>query len=83
MQKCLDVNPDDNMIVARDCADFSGQYWKIEGTLPGPLKLTTMFRGPDLCLDVIPEGAQENMIHLVACGNFTGQHWNFRSFEGG
>jgi hypothetical protein len=42
----------------------------------GPTRLTTEFRGPGLCLDVVNGGPRNNFVELRPCGNFTGQMWH-------
>ena len=38
-------------------------------------RLTTQFRGDDMCLDIFNGGAQNNQPHLTKCANYTGQFW--------
>ena len=38
-------------------------------------RLTTKFRGDNMCADVFNGGANDNQPYLRPCANFTGQHW--------
>ena len=38
-------------------------------------KLSTDFRGPNMCLDVHNGGGLDNFTHLVPCANYSGQYW--------
>jgi len=72
-QTCLDVrNTDTNPVTSASCGDFSGQYWSIRGSVPGPLTLTTMFRGDQMCLEVSNGGG----LRLAPCNGLTSQQWN-------
>lgn len=46
-----------------------------QGVGASPVRLTTEFRGPGMCLDVVNGGPGNNRTHLQPCGNFSGQHW--------
>lgn len=46
-------------------------------------RLTTQFRGADMCLDVFNGGPQNNMTHLVKCADFSGQYWRFSGPDAG
>jgi hypothetical protein len=39
------------------------------------VRLTTVFRGPSICLDIFNGGPNNNQPHLVPCADFTGQRW--------
>ncbi|TYC67423.1 RICIN domain-containing protein [Stappia sp. BW2] len=41
-------------------------------------RLTTQFRGDDMCLDVFNGGAKNNMTHLARCADLSGQYWRFQ-----
>jgi Ricin-type beta-trefoil lectin domain len=53
------------------------------GNGDGTFRLSTLFRGPGMCLDIFNGGANNNQPHLVNCGNFTGQFWNVMVSEDG
>ena len=44
---------------------------------PFPVRLTTEFRGPKMCLDVVNGGPRNNQVWLDTCQNVTGQSWTF------
>lgn len=46
-------------------------------------RLTTQFRGDDMCLDVFNGGPMNNMTHLVKCANYSGQFWRFTGPDAG
>jgi hypothetical protein len=46
-------------------------------------RLTTRFRGGDMCLDVFNGGAMNNMTHLVSCGDYSGQYWRLSGPDAG
>ncbi len=39
-------------------------------------KLSTLFRGTDMSLDVVNGGPDDNKIHLAKDGNYSGQYWH-------
>jgi hypothetical protein len=41
-----------------------------------PLRLTTEFRGPGMCLDVVNGGPDDGQTELQPCGDFSGQLWH-------
>jgi hypothetical protein len=53
----------------------TGQFWRFVSNGDGTFKMTTQFRGPDMCLDVVNGGANNNEPHLTPCGNYQGQQW--------
>ncbi len=55
--------------------DFTGQQWRLTRQPAGHYQLTTAFRGPRMCLDVVNGGPRNNQAELRPCGNFTGQQW--------
>jgi hypothetical protein len=71
----LDIIPDTNAPALANPGNYSGQSWKIvpDGNV---FKLSTAFRGDDMCLDVINAGdGNVSNLHLVPCGGYSGQHW--------
>ena len=58
-------------------------FWRFVGNGDGTFRLSTLFRGPAMCLDIFNGGANNNQPHLVRCGNFTGQFWNIMVSESG
>ncbi len=44
----------------------------------GPTRLTTEFRGPGLCLDVVNGGPRNHQAWLDTCQDVTGQSWVFQ-----
>ena len=74
---CLDVfdgGPNNNQPHLAECANVSGEMWNFreEGN---SVRLTTMFRGPDMCLDIFDGGPNNNQPHLAECANVSGQLW--------
>jgi hypothetical protein len=49
----------------------------------GPTRLTTEFRGPGLCLDVVNGGPRNHQAWLDTCQDVTGQSWIFEPAPGG
>jgi hypothetical protein len=77
---CLDVfngGDKNNMTHLTNCADYSGQYWRLSNAGNGYYRLSTMFR-----LDIHNGGPRNNQPHLVPCANYSGQFWNI-SNDGG
>jgi len=74
----LDVfngGPKNNLTRLEPDQDVSGQFWRFVGNSDGTFRLSTLFRGPSMCLDIFNGGANNNQPHLVNCTNFTGQLW--------
>jgi hypothetical protein len=72
----LDVfngGPKNNLTRLEPDQDVSGQFWRFVGNGDGTFRLSTLFRGPRMCLDIFNGGRNNNQPHLVRCGNFTGQ----------
>ncbi len=44
-------------------------------------RLTTLFRGPENCLDIFNGGEHNNQPHLTECADYSGQYWNIRPSE--
>lgn len=73
---CLDIDPDNNKAHLAPCGNFSGQLWEV--TPDGPMfRMTTVFRGPSMCLDIVNGGPDDNQAHLMPCENVSGQKWVF------
>ena len=54
-------------------------------TVPNPnlwYRLTTLFRGANVAMDVINDGTNNNRMHMVPAGPYTGQYWKFTPFPG-
>ena len=62
--------------------NFSGQQWTMTPAEQGTFRLTTEFRGKDMCLDVIDGGKLDGFVKLTPCGNHSGQYWTSQE-EGG
>ena len=77
----LDVingGPLDNFVRLQPRADVSGQSWVLTPDDQGTFRLTTLFRGKDMCLDVVRVkggGGMDGFLKLNACGNHEGQYW--------
>jgi len=52
--------------------NVSGQNWRFTPAGNGSWRLTTEFRGAQMCLDINPP---TNRPELRPCGNYTGQFW--------
>ncbi len=63
--------------------NFTGQQWTMQPLPGGFVSLTTAFRGPQMCLDVVNGGARNNQVELRPCGNFTGQQWRLQRLPQG
>jgi hypothetical protein len=48
----------------------------IDGRKAGTFRLSTLFRGPNMCLDIFNGGPKNNQPHLANCANLSGQLWN-------
>lgn len=44
-------------------------------------RLSTAFRGDNMCLDVFNGGDKNNRTHLTNCADYSGQYWNLRGTE--
>ncbi len=66
--------PNNNQLQLTKCGNFTGQLWRLvpDGNW---FRLTTKFRGDNMCADVFNGGANDNQPYLKPCANFTGQHW--------
>jgi hypothetical protein len=67
--------PNDNMTHFDILAERSGQFWRFAQTGDGFFRLSTLFRGPGMCLDTFNGGENDNQPHLAPCANFSGQFW--------
>ena len=68
----------DNFVHLMPKADVSGQGWIMTPDEQGTFRLTTQFRGKDMCLDVIRVkggGGPDGFLKLMPCGNHEGQYW--------
>jgi hypothetical protein len=77
----LDVfngGPKNNRTRLEPDQDVSGQFWKLVGNGDGTFRLSTLFRGQNMCLDIFNGGPSNNEPHLTRCGNFTGQFWKLK-----
>jgi hypothetical protein len=75
----------DNFVHLAPAADVSGQAWTMTPDSDGTFRLTTEFRGNDMCLDVVRVkggGGMDGFLKLTACGNHEGQYWTSAD-EGG
>lgn len=68
---CLDVYSDTYQAHLADCANYSGQFWRISFDR-GWARLSTLFLGPEFCLDVYRD---TYLAHLGRCANYSGQFW--------
>ena len=68
--------PRNNQVELRPCGNITGQQWRLQRLPQGTYRLTTAFRGPRMCLDVVNGGPRDNHAELRRCGNFTGQFWS-------
>lgn len=65
-------------------ADYSGQFWKFTERSPGKYDLSTLWLGPNKCLDVINDaGVDSTSVHLTDKGNFSGQFWTLTPWGDG
>ena len=48
----------------------------------GYYRLTTKWRGDDMCLDVINDGKRNDRLQLAPCGNYAGQYWKVTPEKG-
>ena len=63
--------------------NFSGQYWNIKGSeRPEWFRMTTMFRGEQMCLDIFNGGPHNNQPELRPCDNYSGQLWKISGPDG-
>lgn len=65
----------DNAAQVEQRADVSSQYWRIDIAPGGTVALSTMFRGPAYCLDIVPEGARVGEVDLRSCTGGESQRW--------
>jgi len=63
-------------------ADHSGRYWRLTPADNGYFRLTTMFRGEGMCLDVYNGVPRDNQVHLTPCANYSGQFWALSNQNG-
>ncbi|HSF63909.1 MAG TPA: hypothetical protein VLA78_05955 [Paracoccaceae bacterium] len=57
-------------------ANVSSQYWRVTLGAGGTVRLTSMFRGPEVCLSAIPEGEDRaGEATLRPCAEAPGQRW--------
>jgi hypothetical protein len=76
--RAMDViagGPQNNITQLAETGDFSGQFWRFIPTGDGSFRLTTLFRGRDMCADIFNEGENDNRPHLTPCADFSGQFW--------
>jgi hypothetical protein len=70
--------PKNNLTRLESDQDVSGQFWRFVGNADGTFRLSTLFRGPDMCLDIFNGGPNNNQPHLAKCANLSGQLWNIK-----
>src|SRR6516225_4156025 len=59
----LDVfngGPKNNLTRLEPDQDVSGQFWRFVGNGDGTFRLSTLFRGPDMCLEPISKSPEED-----------------------
>jgi hypothetical protein len=72
---CLDLLEGSNRLTLAQCVDSPTQRWRwVEGG-GGTMRLTNVGTGPDRCVDVINDGAN-NQVHVIPCANYSGQFWS-------
>src|SRR4029077_13529820 len=54
----------------------SPKYWRFVANADGTFRLSTLFRGSGMCLDVFNGGPNNNQPHLADCADLSGQFWN-------
>ena len=62
----LDVfngGPKNNLTRLESDQDVSGQFWRFVGNGDGTFRLSTLFRGPDMCLETSSTAAQTTTSH--------------------
>jgi hypothetical protein len=77
--------PMDNFVHLAPAADVSGQNWNMIPDTQGTFRLTTQFRGKDMCLDVVRVkggGGPDGFLKLTPCGNHEGQYWTSQEDNG-
>jgi hypothetical protein len=60
------------------CGNYTGQFWSLAPLGDDKYRMTTEFRGPNMCLDVVNGGRDNNDTQLTSCGNYSGQIWTVR-----
>lgn len=71
----INGGPNNNAPALDNPGAYSGQFWKLRKDVD-IFKLSTSFRGDDMCLDVVNAGdGNVSNLHLVPCGRYSGQHW--------
>ncbi|MFT3693785.1 MAG: RICIN domain-containing protein [Kofleriaceae bacterium] len=73
--RCLDATPES--VVVRECKDVPSQHWKTSPVSGGFMKLSTE-GAPDLCLDILNDGAGNDQLRLAKCTNASGQNWKIK-----
>jgi hypothetical protein len=73
--QCLQWRAKDNLTFLDLDQNVSGQFWRLSENADSTFRLTTLFRGPGMCLDVFNGGPDNNQPHLANCVNFSGQLW--------
>src|SRR5262249_55115677 len=77
---CLDIDTENDQHYhwgkATRCAGVEGQYWRISPRANGYFRLTTLYGGQRMCLDVFDRGQPySDNTRLTPCSNFSGQLW--------
>ncbi len=64
--------------VLEPVANVSSQFWRIDIAPGGTVSLSTLFKGPTWCLDIIPEGGRVGEVDLRPCNGGVTQRWQLR-----
>lgn len=75
--------PTDLSAVIEPTANVSGQFWRIQPSTFGTVRLTTLFRGPWYCLDTLLEGDRRGEVALAVCNEGKGQRWTIVTEDNG
>lgn len=68
----------DRAAIVEKTANVSSQFWRVGIGAGGTVRLTTFFKGPQYCLDILASEGQVGELGLTPCTDSATQRWTLR-----
>jgi Ricin-type beta-trefoil lectin domain len=68
----------DQAAIVEPAANVSSQFWRVGIGSGGTVRLTTFFKGPQFCLDILKEAGRVGEVGLTHCRESETQRWSLR-----
>ncbi len=68
----------DRAAVVEKAANVSSQFWQVGIGVGGTVRLTTYFKGPQFCLDILKDEGRVGELGLTPCRESETQRWSLR-----